>query len=371
MEKILKILTPLLVMSMLISCQNRPDEILYSTIPMTPDGGVYKMPCTINGLPLKFIFDTGASDVSISLTEASFMLKNDFISREDIGETEEFVTANGDIVEGVEILLRKVQIGDIVLENINASIVKTQNAPILLGQSVLNKLGAFIVDYKRNEIAFIKEDIDLASVLGQQQGIQKLINEKEKIKNELDIQSSYSDDEITKLRLEMSKMENELNSLIKDLEKERNKVKKLKRAESQSHKIDNEFTISETENVELEQEQTLAADEEWFSESAAKDKKRREESRKRVNEGVNQSSSTSDEKDRVVYQQKTSPPTEFIKKVRVNKSNVRLTTYAGQVILDDIGRKDKIYLLSTTTIKGKNYVFVRGYKGYIKKSILK
>ena len=80
MDKILKILTPLLVTSMLISCQNQPDEILYSTIPMTPDGGVYKMPCTINGLPLKFIFDTGASDVSISLTEASFMLKNDFIS---------------------------------------------------------------------------------------------------------------------------------------------------------------------------------------------------------------------------------------------------------------------------------------------------
>jgi aspartyl protease family protein len=39
---------------------------------MQKDGGVYKVPCTVNGLKLEFIFDTGASVVSISLTEAIF-----------------------------------------------------------------------------------------------------------------------------------------------------------------------------------------------------------------------------------------------------------------------------------------------------------
>lgn len=32
-------------------------------------GGVYQIPCEVNGLNLKFIFDTGASDVSISKTK--------------------------------------------------------------------------------------------------------------------------------------------------------------------------------------------------------------------------------------------------------------------------------------------------------------
>ena len=45
-------------------------------IKMEKSGGIYLIPCKVNGLPLKFIFDTGASDVSISLTEALFMLKN-------------------------------------------------------------------------------------------------------------------------------------------------------------------------------------------------------------------------------------------------------------------------------------------------------
>lgn len=38
--------------------------------------GVYEVDCDVNGLPLKFILDTGASSVSISSVEATFMLKN-------------------------------------------------------------------------------------------------------------------------------------------------------------------------------------------------------------------------------------------------------------------------------------------------------
>jgi predicted aspartyl protease len=37
-----------------------------TTIQMTKVSGVYEMPCTVNGLKLKFIFDSGASDVCIS-----------------------------------------------------------------------------------------------------------------------------------------------------------------------------------------------------------------------------------------------------------------------------------------------------------------
>ena len=45
-------------------------------VQMNKHGGVYHVPCKVNGLALDFIFDTGASDVSISLSEAAFMLKN-------------------------------------------------------------------------------------------------------------------------------------------------------------------------------------------------------------------------------------------------------------------------------------------------------
>jgi predicted aspartyl protease len=75
------------------------------------------MPCLVNGLKLNFIFDTGASDVSISLTEASFMLKNGYLKESDIKGTEYYSFANGDIAEGTTILLREVDIKGIKLYN--------------------------------------------------------------------------------------------------------------------------------------------------------------------------------------------------------------------------------------------------------------
>ena len=44
-----------------------------TTITMEKDGGVYKVPCVVNGLRMKFIFDTGAANVCISESMATYM----------------------------------------------------------------------------------------------------------------------------------------------------------------------------------------------------------------------------------------------------------------------------------------------------------
>lgn len=109
-------------------------------------GNVYEIPCTINDLPLKFILDTGTSSVSISSVEVAFMLKNGYLKDEDILGKEYFSTATGEIHEGTIIRLREIQIGDAVLRNINASVVHNQQAPLLLGQSVLERFGIITID---------------------------------------------------------------------------------------------------------------------------------------------------------------------------------------------------------------------------------
>ena len=54
------------------------------TIQMEKDGGVYKVPCNVNGVKMKFIFDTGASTVSMSQTMAQFLLDGEYLSVSDI-----------------------------------------------------------------------------------------------------------------------------------------------------------------------------------------------------------------------------------------------------------------------------------------------
>ena len=59
-------------------------EEVTSEIPFTVEGGNCYVKCQINDLPMRFVFDTGASDVSISMVEASFMMKNGYLSEKDV-----------------------------------------------------------------------------------------------------------------------------------------------------------------------------------------------------------------------------------------------------------------------------------------------
>lgn len=126
-----------------------------TTVYLQKDGGVYTVPCIVNGLNLKFIFDTGASDVSISLTEAMFMLKNGYLKSEDIIGKEFYQDATGKISAGTKILLRNIEFSGLHLWNVEASIVNELSAPLLLGQSAMAKLGKFQFDPNSGQLIII------------------------------------------------------------------------------------------------------------------------------------------------------------------------------------------------------------------------
>jgi len=126
-----------------------------TVIQMKKDGGVSVIPCKVNGLPLSFVFDTGASEVSISMTEALFMFKNGYLSEDDIVGTQKFSDATGGISEGIVINLKEIDIAGFKLHNVSASIVKNADAPLLLGQSAISKLGTFQLDLAANTLTII------------------------------------------------------------------------------------------------------------------------------------------------------------------------------------------------------------------------
>ena len=119
-------------------------------IPFTRAGGVTRVQCEINGLPLTFIFDTGASTVSISSLEATFMYKNGYLTADDVAGKSAFVDATGNISVGTIVNLRNVTFGGLELENVKASVVDSNSAPLLLGQTVLSRLGKIEIDYDRS-----------------------------------------------------------------------------------------------------------------------------------------------------------------------------------------------------------------------------
>ena len=130
----------------------KAEEIVTEIAITRKPGGTFEIPCDINGLALQMIFDTGASDVTISSVEANFMLKNGYLSEKDVKGKRYYQVANGQISEGTVITLREVKVGDAVLRNVDASVVNSQKAPLLLGQSAMERFGTITIDNINNKL---------------------------------------------------------------------------------------------------------------------------------------------------------------------------------------------------------------------------
>lgn len=132
---------------------------LYSQIKieMEKEGGVYKVPCEVNGLKLQFIFDTGASVVSLSNSVAEFMLKNGYLNPDDIYDAIELKQADGSSFTSHKVLIKHINIGGSVLHDVVGVITPHQDAPLLLGQSAIQKLGK--ISIKGNFLIIDKTDI--------------------------------------------------------------------------------------------------------------------------------------------------------------------------------------------------------------------
>jgi aspartyl protease family protein len=132
----------------------RRDDVGSTSVRMEKRNGVYQIPVTINGSEMYFIFDTGAGMISISSVEATFLYKQGRLKDEDFVGKADFLDANGNITEDAIIILKEVTLGHRTIRNIQASVVGNAKAPLLFGQSALEKFGKISIDYAKGEISF-------------------------------------------------------------------------------------------------------------------------------------------------------------------------------------------------------------------------
>lgn len=151
----------LVVLFLFISINGSAQKV----IQMEDVNGVYRISCSVNGAKMKMIFDTGASTVSLSETMASFLYDNGYISTEDILGTSKSQTADGSIHDNVVINIKDIEISGLHIKNVQATVISSQNAPLLLGQTAIQKLGKISLDGSKLIINdfdadFSQDDID-------------------------------------------------------------------------------------------------------------------------------------------------------------------------------------------------------------------
>jgi aspartyl protease family protein len=121
---------------------------------MELENGVRYIWIEVNGIKLRFIFDTGASSICLSPSEATVLYRQGTLQKEDIISSQYFQDATGRISEGTKINLKKIKVGNAELYNVEATVINSTNAPLLLGQSVLERFGSIEIDNTNNVIIF-------------------------------------------------------------------------------------------------------------------------------------------------------------------------------------------------------------------------
>lgn len=124
----------------------------FEYINLIKEHGTYKIPVTLNNAITEyFIFDTGASDLFIS-SQLATKLKNRGVLSEGnhLIKTEEYVDANGKITKCNVYLLESVRVGNRIVNNVECAVTNSNIDVFLLGQSFMEKLGKFEIDYNSN-----------------------------------------------------------------------------------------------------------------------------------------------------------------------------------------------------------------------------
>jgi gag-polyprotein putative aspartyl protease len=126
-----------------------PRAILAEEIPLMKSGGVYTIPVEVNGvITLNFILDTGAAEVNIPADVALTLLRAGTIQASDFLPGRLYSLADGSTVNSSRFLLRHLAIGSHHIANVPASIGEIAS-PLLLGQSFLERLGAWGIDSQK------------------------------------------------------------------------------------------------------------------------------------------------------------------------------------------------------------------------------
>jgi len=126
-------------------------------IPFTEKGGVKVIPVKLNGLEVEMVYDSGCSGMQLSSLEIASLYKNGKFSEDDVRGAALSQIADGSIVKNVAIIIREVEIGGangFVLKNVEATMTENPEAPIMIGNSVFDRVASVEIDNIKKCIVF-------------------------------------------------------------------------------------------------------------------------------------------------------------------------------------------------------------------------
>lgn len=133
---------------------SKSDE--YVTVPSNVYDNVFYVIADVNGAPIRFLLDTGCSDIQITSAEFYYLKHMGLVCDSDLVDSVKCTYANGIETMCPSINIKTLKIGDVEVNDVTCVIQNDVNAPLLLGQSILNKIGNVFIDFKEKTVKIKK-----------------------------------------------------------------------------------------------------------------------------------------------------------------------------------------------------------------------
>ena len=116
-----------------------------SSINLDKINGVYYLDVNIGGVTKKFILDSGASDISISIDYEKELMNKGVFQKEHYITPALYKIADGTVIQCRRLIIPEIKIGSYIVKNVTASI-GINGTQLLLGKSLLDKFKKWTID---------------------------------------------------------------------------------------------------------------------------------------------------------------------------------------------------------------------------------
>ena len=141
-----------------VNLESATNSIGTIDVPFKLESGIKYVQVKINGLSTDMIFDTGCSMTLISMLEAQQLAKRGLLSADDFQGTTRSSIADGSIVEDAIFNLKTLELTDgrqtIICRNVLTQVSSNVEAPVLLGNGVLDRVASYTIDNDAGVIKF-------------------------------------------------------------------------------------------------------------------------------------------------------------------------------------------------------------------------
>ena len=121
-------------------------------VPMLAEAGTLVVPVRINDqITLKFVIDSGASDVNVPADVVMTLLRTGTITDADFLGTQRYRLADGSTVPSQQFVIRSLKVGDRTLNDVTGSVAPVEGS-LLLGQSFLRRFKSWSIDNQREAL---------------------------------------------------------------------------------------------------------------------------------------------------------------------------------------------------------------------------